>query len=146
MSILRAEKGYIMVGTDTDGETMPHDLGFAAPRTRKTTAFVGDRSLHTDKGNDLDRKVLVGLTVPDGEVPLATGAHVVTQSSPRRSLGYVTSSYASPFLGKPIALGLVEGGADLIGNDVTVWHEETLRQATITSPCFFDPEGERLNA
>lgn len=146
MSILRAEKGYIMVGKDTDGETMPHDLGFTAPRLKKTAAFVGDRSLHTEKGNAPDRKQLVGLTVPQGHPPLATGAHAVSDDTPRRSLGYVTSSYYSPSLGHPIALGLIENGRARIGEDITIWHAEELRRATIVAPCFFDAEGERLHA
>ena len=146
MSILRAEKGYIMVGKDTDGETMPHDLGFGVPRLKKTAAFVGDRSLHTENGNDRMRKQLVGLSVPRGEARLATGAHVVTEDKTPRSLGYVTSSYTSPGLGHPVALGLVEGGHARIGDKVTIWHNETRRSATIVSPCVFDPQGERLHA
>lgn len=145
MSVLRAEKGYIMVGKDTDGETMPHDLGFTIPRAKKTAPFVGDRSLHTETANDPHRKQLVGLTVPDGAPPLATGAHVVSDA-PRRSLGYVTSSYLSPNLDRPVALGLVENGAARLGEEVTIWHDETLSKATITAPCAFDPEGDRLHA
>ena len=146
MSILRAEKGYIMVGKDTDGETMPHDLGFTAPRLKKTAAFVGDRSLHTEKGNDPNRKQLVGLAVPPGEPPLATGAHAVSDDHLRRSHGYVTSSYASPTLDQPIALGLIENGAARHGEEVTIWHAEELRTATIVAPCFFDAKGDRLHA
>ena len=146
MSILRAEKGYIMVGKDTDGETMPQDLGFGAPRLKKSAAFVGDRSLHTEKGSDPNRKVLVGLSVPHGEPPLMTGAHVVTDDAPRRSLGYVTSSYESRYLGRAIALGMVEGARERVGEDVSVWHDGTLRHARIVSPCFFDPKGDRLDA
>lgn len=146
MSILRAEKGYIMVGKDTDGETMPQDLGFGVPRLKKTAAFLGDRSLHSDKACDPARKVLVGLSVPHGEPPLATGAHVLNDGAPRRSIGYVTSSYDSPFLGRAIALGLVERAAERVGDEVTVWHDGTERRARIVSPCFFDPESERLHA
>ncbi len=146
MSILRAEKGYIMVGKDTDGETMPHDLGFGAPRLKKTAAFVGDRSLHTENGNDPSRKQLVGLAIPNGQARLATGAHIVTDDKTPRSLGYVTSSYTSPGLGHGIALGLVEGGHARMGDEVAIWHDETLRRATIVAPCVFDPEGERLHA
>ena len=146
MSILRAEKGYIMVGKDTDGETMPQDLGFGVPRLKKTTAFVGDRSLHSEKGSDPKRKVLVGLSVPHDEPPLVTGAHVVTDERTRRSLGYVTSSYESAYLGRAIALGLIEGAGERVGDEVTIWHNDTQRQARIVSPCFFDPKGERLDA
>jgi len=145
LSILRAEKGYIMVGKDTDGETMPHDLGFGVPRLKKSAAFIGDRSLHCDKANATNRKTLVGLSVPMGAPPLATGAHLV-DGTPPRSQGYVTSSYESPTLGRPVALGLVENGAARIGETVSVWHLGDIREATICAPCAFDPEGERLHA
>ncbi|MEP3328897.1 2Fe-2S iron-sulfur cluster-binding protein [Sedimentitalea sp.] len=145
LSILRAEKGYIMVGKDTDGETMPHDLGFGIPRLKKAVAFIGDRSLHCDKANATNRKTLVGLAVPPDATSLPTGAHLV-EGSPLRSLGYVTSSYDSPTLGHPIALGLVENGASRIGETITVWHLGETQKATICAPCAFDLKGERLDA
>jgi sarcosine oxidase subunit alpha len=145
LSILRAEKGYIMIGKDTDGETMPHDLGFGIPRQKKKTAFIGDRSLHSAKANEARRKTLVGLAVGTGESALPTGAHVV-EGTPPRSVGYVTSSYDSPTLGHPIALGLVENGTTRIGESISVWHMGETRTATICGPCAFDPEGERLHA
>ncbi|MGR3491598.1 MAG: glycine cleavage T C-terminal barrel domain-containing protein, partial [Shimia sp.] len=143
MSVMRAEKGFIIIGKDTDGETMPHDLGFGAPRLKKTAAFVGDRSLRTEKANSKARKQLVGLQA-DGDEPLPTGAHVVDGAE--ISQGYVTSSYRSPTLGAPIALGLVEDGQARHGEVVTVWHLGTRRSATLCAPCFWDPEGERLHA
>lgn len=145
LSILRAEKGYIMVGKDTDGETMPHDLGFGIPRLKKSAAFIGDRSLHCDKANESNRKSLVGLAVPRGDTPLPTGAHLV-EGTPQCSVGYVTSSYDSPTLGHPIALGLVENGTARMGETVSVWHLGDIRKATICASCAFDPEGERLHA
>jgi sarcosine oxidase subunit alpha len=145
LSILRAEKGYIMIGKDTDGETMPHDLGFGVPRQKKTTAYIGDRSLHSDKANGAQRKQLVGLAVDAGDTALPTGAHLV-EGTPQQSVGYVTSSYNSPNLGHPIALGLVENGAARHGETISVWHMGETRKATICAPCAFDPKGERLHA
>ena len=145
LSILRAEKGYIMIGKDTDGETMPHDLGFGVPRQKKTTAFIGDRSLHTAKANGARRKQLVGLAVEPGEKALPTAAHLI-EGTPPQSVGYVTSSYDSPTLKRPIALGLIETGADRWGETISVWHMGETRKATICAPCVFDPEGERLHA
>jgi len=147
LSVLRAEKGYIMVGKDTDGETMPHDLGFTVPRLKKTAAFIGDRGLHTPVANAPDRKQLVGLRVADGQVKLPVGAHLVEQrDGQKRSTGFVTSSYDSPTLGHPIALALVERGQARLGEDVMVWHNDDIRTAMISPATFFDPEGERLNA
>ncbi|GAA6198916.1 2Fe-2S iron-sulfur cluster-binding protein [Aquicoccus sp. SU-CL01552] len=143
LSILRAEKGFIIIGKDTDGETMPQDLGFGGPRLKKSAAFVGDRSLHTEVGNDPARRQLVGLTVPEGDNPLPTGAHLVEG---KRSVGIVTSSYHSPTLGRPIALALVARGTERMGENVSVYHLGKTRVATIASPVAFDPEGARIHA
>ncbi|KAB7613519.1 NAD(P)-binding protein [Amylibacter sp. SFDW26] len=146
MLILRAEKGFIVVGKDTDGETMPHDLGFGVPRSKKKAAFLGDRSLHTEKANTKVRNQLVGLQVEDDSGPLPTGAHLTNGDTRPKSQGYVTSSYLSPTLDQPIALAMVQNGAARMGETVTVWHLGETRNATICSPCFFDTDGDRLNA
>lgn len=145
LSLLRAEKGFIITGKDTDGETMPHDLGFGAPRQRKKAAFVGDRGLHTEAANAPDRRQLVGLAVPEGSPALPTGAHLVTGDKPR-SEGIVTSSYVSPTLDRPIALALLARGAARHGEVLRVWHMGQVRAATVTPPCALDPEGGRLDA
>jgi sarcosine oxidase, subunit alpha len=147
LMILRAEKGYIVVGKDTDGTTMPHDLGIGGPRDTRPDEYIGKRSLFTPVAADPSRKQMVGLSVASGEAPLPTGAHVTGGASGvRRSQGYVTSSYASPTLGRPIALGLVEAGLSRIGETVSLYHLGAERRATITSPLAFDPEGKRLHA
>jgi sarcosine oxidase, subunit alpha len=144
---LRAEKGYIVVGKDTDGTTMPHDLGIAGPREQRKDEYIGKRSLFTPVANDKGRKQFVGLTVGRGETPLPTGAHVVEGAAKaRRSQGYVTSSYMSPTLGAPVALGLVDNGLARMGETVGVYHLGAERRATIGSPVALDPEGKRLHA
>lgn len=144
--LLRAEKGYIMIGRDTDGETIPVDLGFSAPLTKKQVEFIGRRSLFTEEAQRPDRKQLVGLEVVDGGEPLATGAHgVETIPTGRRSIGYVTSSYFSPVLRRPIALGLIERGSSRHGETIQVQHLGQMRSARLTSPGAFDVNGDRLN-
>ncbi|RBP17530.1 sarcosine oxidase subunit alpha [Roseiarcus fermentans] len=146
LMILRAEKGYVVVGKDTDGATMPHDLGVLGPRAQRKDEYIGKRSLFLPAAEDPDRKQLVGLAVEPGEQPLPTGAHVVEDAGQgRRSLGYVTSSYRSPTLERPIALGLVAGGAARIGQTLAVYHLGAVRRARIVSPVAFDPEGGRLH-
>jgi sarcosine oxidase subunit alpha len=143
--LLRAEKGYLIAGKDTDGTTMPHDLGVSGPRDKRQGEYVGKRSLFTEEAMRDDRKQFVGLTV-DGSEPLATGAHgAQTKGGKRRSLGYVTSSYFSPTLQRPIALGLIERGQSRMGEEVEIFHLGEVRRAKITAPCAFDPEGARLN-
>ncbi len=147
LTILRAQKGYIIVGKDTDGETMPHDLGFAAPRTRKQKTFVGDRSLHTEFADRPDRLQLVGLAVDKGAPKLPVGAHATeTQGDKRRSVGFVTSSYDVSAKSQPVALALIAAGQSRMGQTIELQHFGQLLSARVIAPVFFDPEGERLNA
>jgi sarcosine oxidase, subunit alpha len=147
LMILRAEKGFIVVGKDTDGTTMPHDLGIAGPRGSRTDEYIGKRSLFMPVASDNGRKQFVGLSVEAGQAPLPTGAHIATGSgAARRSQGYVTSSYMSPSLGRPIALGLVEDGFKRMGEEVGVYHLGAVSRATIAPAVALDPEGKRLHA
>jgi sarcosine oxidase subunit alpha len=145
LGILRAEKGYIYVGQDTDGETMPHDLGMGGPRSRRQDSFVGDRSLFTPAASKPDRKQLVGIQA-EGDAPIPVGASAIEIAAGRkRGLGYVTSSHVSRHLGRPIALGLIEGGHARANEAIELEHLGQRYKACITSPCFLDPRGERLH-
>lgn len=145
--LLRAEKGYIIAGKDTDGTTMPNDLGIIGPRDKRQNEYCGKRSLFTDNAMRDGRQHFVGLTVADDGGPLPTGAHAVDMSGGRaRSIGYATSSYDSPVIGRPIALGLIENGLARLGEEIEFIHLGQRRRATVTQPCAFDPEGARLNA
>lgn len=147
LMILRAEKGYIVIGKDTDGTTLPHDLGVDGPRAKRKSEYVGRRSLFTEVAMSDSRQQLVGLAVARGEEPLATGAHGISREGGKlRSQGFVTSSYHSPTLARPVALGLIERGAARHGETIDIQHLGMVRRATITGPCAFDPSGERLNA
>jgi sarcosine oxidase subunit alpha len=147
LMILRAEKGFIVIGKDTDGTTMPHDLGVEAPRAKRRTDHVGRRSLFTEDASRDNRLQLVGVMVPAGEQALPTGAHGIKRvDGGLRSQGFVTSSYQSPALGRPIALALIERGTSRHGETIEFQHLGKVRTATITAPCAFDPAGERLNA
>lgn len=146
LMILRAEKGYIVIGKDTDGTTRPVDLGSSAPLAKKAVEYIGRRSLLMEEAQRNDRNQLVGLIVDDGQEMLATGAHGVDRSSGKpRSIGYVTSSYISPTLNRPIALALIERGAARHGETIDIQHLGQIRRARIVPPCAFDPEGDRLN-
>ena len=146
LGVLRAEKGFIFVGQDTDGETMPHDLGMTGPRSKRKDAFLGDRSLFTPVASRPDRKRLVGILV-DSAAPIPVGAHAVeSRNGRRRSIGYVTSSYRSAHLGHPIALGLIEGGLDRPNGALELEHLGKAYCGRIVPPCFLDPKGARLNA
>jgi sarcosine oxidase subunit alpha len=145
--LLRAEKGYIIVGKDTDGLSRPTDLGLDAPLKNKKAEFLGKRSLIMDEARRENRQQFVGLEVADGGPMLVAGAHGVERDNGKhRSIGYVTSSYASPNLKRPIALGLIERGMSRHGEVIDIRHMGEIRKAKIVQPCAFDPEGARLNA
>jgi sarcosine oxidase subunit alpha len=145
--LLRAEKGFIIAGKDTDGTTMPHDLGITAPRDRRKGEFVGKRSLFTENAMRTVRPQAVGLAVAEGDPPLPTGAHGVEMAAgKRRSIGFVTSSYFSPFLGRPVALALIERGLSRMGEEIALFHLGQTMKATIVPACALDPEGSRLDA
>jgi sarcosine oxidase subunit alpha len=158
--VLRAEKGYILVGRDTEGDTEPDDLGMGEPARRKQVDFVGRRSLLRPDSRRPDRRQLVGLVARERDRVLANGAHVVERSnaipavdanepagSGWRSLGYVTSSYASPTLGHGIALALIERGRERAARHerVQVFHLGETVEAEVVAPSFYDPGGERLH-
>jgi sarcosine oxidase subunit alpha len=152
LSVLRLEKGFIIVGADTDGETMPHDIGFCGPREKRKDSYVGDRALFTEEAMRADRRQLVGLRALDERV-LPTGAHaVVAAGSGRRSIGFVTSSAFSPALGCPVALGLIENGRARMGGVLEIESYGYKRaggsrhQAEIVDPCAYDRQGARLHA
>ena len=149
MHVLRAEKGYIIVGQDTDGSVSPIDLGMGAMVT-KTKDCLGKRSLARSDTARPDRKQLVGLLADDPQFVLPEGAQILNEALrtiPAPMAGHVTSSYMSPTLGRSIAMALVKGGATRMGERVHVaMRNGQTVTATITNPVFFDPKAERQNA
>lgn len=121
-------------------------MGATGPRAKRGDEYVGERSLFTEDAERSDRLALVGLAAEGGE-PLPSGAHVVeTAGTARRSVGFATSSYHSPALGRPIALGMLVSGRERLGEAVTLYHLGRTLRGTVTAPCALDPEGARLNA
>ena len=146
LGVLRAEKGYIFVGQDTDSETMPHDIGMGASRDKRRDEYVGNRSLFTPFAKREGRKQFVGVAAA-GNQPLPVGAHAVLDTTgKRRSVGYVTSSCFSPALNRPIALGLVEDGRRRLGEELNFEHLGMRYAGTLVGSCFLDIAGARLHA
>jgi len=145
MHVLRAEKGYVIVGQDTDGSVTPADLGMDWI-VSKTKDFIGKRSLvRSDMLRD-NRKQLVGLVTEQPETVLPEGTQLVNEPStdyPVPMTGHVTSSYYSSTLGHSIALALIKGGHTRMGASV---YAPTLDgqciKAIISSPVFYDPENK----
>lgn len=148
MHVLRAEKGFILVGQDTDGTVTPDDAGLAWAVGKKKADFVGKRSLARPDIVAPGRKQLVGLLTDDPKVVLEEGAQIVAdpnQSVPMTMIGHVTSSYWSETLGRSIALALVAGGHAMTGQTIFVPMPGRTHAATIGPMVFHDPEGARLH-
>ncbi|CAM5376015.1 2Fe-2S iron-sulfur cluster-binding protein [Mycolicibacterium aubagnense] len=148
MHVLRAEKGYIIVGQDTDGTVTPNDAGLDWAVGKKKTDFVGIRGLTRPDLVAKGRKQLVGLRTKDPKIVLEEGAQVVdnpNQPIPMKMIGHVTSSYWSENCGRSIALGLVAGGRDRMGETLYVPMPDKVIEVEVTGMVFFDEKGERLN-
>jgi len=147
LQILRTEKGYLHVGSDTDGMTNALDVGFAGIVTKKKTDFVGKRSLLRAEDQRTDRRQFVGVAPLNHTENLQSGAHfVMPQGDGRRSQGIVTSACFSPTLKRVIGLGLLEQGFERKGETVTVFDDGRTFDVRITDPAFYDPGGESMNA
>ena len=148
MHVLRAEKGYIIVGQDTDGTVTPNDAGLDWAVGKKKTDFVGIRGLMRPDLVAKGRKQLVGLKTKDPKVVLEEGAQIVAdpkQPVPMKMIGHVTSSYWSENCGRSIALALLAGGRDRMGETIYVPMPNGTIEAEVTGMVFFDEKGDRLN-
>ncbi|WP_186062271.1 sarcosine oxidase subunit alpha family protein [Burkholderia gladioli] len=151
MHVLRAEKGYIIVGQDTDGSITPHDLGMSG-LVAKSKDFLGRRSLSRSDTTKSNRKQFVGLLTDDPATVLEEGGQIVEPNATANAegltpmIGHVTSSYYSPILKRSIALAVVKGGLSKMGESVAISLANGRKiNARITSPVFYDTEGVRQN-
>ncbi|ODT59960.1 MULTISPECIES: sarcosine oxidase subunit alpha family protein [Paracoccus] len=149
MHVMRAEKGFIMIGDETDGTIIPQDLGLDWAISKKKADYIGKRAQRRGHMTDGTRWKLVGLeslsdkVIPDGAYAVAEG---VNGNGQRKTQGRVTSSYHSPTLGKPIAMGLVRHGPSRMGQVLDFpMPDGTVMQARIVDPVFYDKEGSRQN-
>jgi sarcosine oxidase, subunit alpha len=148
MHVLRAEKGFIIVGQDTDGTVTPYDAGLDWAVGKKKLDFVGRRSLARPDIVAPGRKQLVGLLTDDPNEILEEGAQIVAdpnQPIPMKMIGHVTSSYWSAALGRSIAMALVEGGQSRMGETLHIPMPGKTHTAKVSGMVFYDPEGARLN-
>jgi sarcosine oxidase subunit alpha len=147
MHVLRAEKGYVIVGQDTDGQQTPDDLGMSWIVNTGKGDFIGKRSLVRSDSVREDRKQLVGLFTEDPALVLMEGTQLLETAEipepPAHMLGWVTSSYASVALGRSMALALVERGRARIGEAIHAVVGDATTRCTVVDPVFYDPEGAR---
>ena len=149
LHVLRAEKGFIMIGDETDGTVIPQDLGLSWAISKKKDDFLGKRGQLRSHMVDPDRWKLVGLesvdgsVIPDGAYAVATGENANGQ---RNVQGRITSTYYSANLERGIAMGLVKDGPDRMGEVITFPKTKGGDvQAKIVNAVFYDPAGEKQN-
>jgi sarcosine oxidase, subunit alpha len=150
MHVLRAEKGYPIIGQDTDGTVTPQDLGMAWAVSKKKPDFIGKRSFSRVENQNPLRKQLVGLLPVDRVTRLPEGSQIVEfceddalPPPPVPMLGHVTSSYRSAELGRTFALALVKAGQSRIGETLHVPVDGALIPVEVTGSVLVDPEGAR---
>jgi sarcosine oxidase subunit alpha len=145
---MRLEKGFLHIGSDTDGTTVPDDVGWGKVAANKNTHYIGKRSLSLAQNVHADRLQLVGLQGV-GDEPLPMGGHLLLpgRDSRRPSDGWITSTGRGSLDDKPIALAMLSAGRAAAGRDVTV-HDlgRLVGRAKVVSPPFYDPTGARMNA
>ena len=149
LHVMRAEKGFIMIGDETDGTVIPQDLGLNWAISKKKEDYLGKRAQQRSHMVDPNRWKLVGLETVDGSV-IPDGAYAVAEGNnangQRNVQGRVTSSYYSPTLKKGIAMGLVHHGPDRMGEVIDFPKVDgSIVKAKIVDPVFYDKEGEKQN-
>jgi sarcosine oxidase subunit alpha len=148
LHVLRAEKGFIIVGQDTDGTMTPEDLGMGWIIAKSKPDFIGRRSMLRSDTKRPDRKHLVGLLTEDPGTVVPDGAQIVEHPQdkpPMIMLGHVTSSYWSPSMDRSIAMGVVKNGRNRMGQRLYACWDDKRVPMKVTEAKFFDPEGARIN-
>ena len=148
LHVLRAEKGFIVIGDETDGTVTPHDVGMSGLVSKKKKDFIGKRSLEQPFLRAPGRKQLVGLLTEDPKFVLPDGAHAVAAVKPKppmKTIGHVTSTYWSPTLKRSIAMAMIEDGRALMGQTLSFPLKDRVVKAKVVEPAFYDKAGERQN-
>jgi sarcosine oxidase subunit alpha len=143
---LRMEKGFLHVGADTDGTTVPDDVGFGKPAASKPSDYIGKRSLALPENVRPDRLQLIGLT-GGGAARLPVGAHLRLPGSTEVTDGWITSAGFLSTDNEPVAMAMLRAGRSQTGRIVSV-HDDgrVVTKARVVSPVFYDPAGARMNA
>jgi sarcosine oxidase subunit alpha len=147
LMVLRAEKGYLHVGTDTDGSSTPDDVGWGPVARAKNTDYIGRRSLFRPANCEPGRKQFIGLQPLDPQQALRPGGHLLIGADrrpPAETDGWITSACFSPTLQRHIALGVLRDGRDRLGEILTVCDEDRRFGVKVVSPLFYDAENLRL--
>ena len=151
-SVLRLEKGHVIIVVDTDNHTTLHEIGMGKIWANRKTDFetVGAPALRFAE-KQIHREKLVGFMMDD---PLETppdGSVVVAEGAVR---GRVCTSRYSPTLKASIGMALVEPQLAPVGGVLEIYQDarlvkgevprrQTMKAKVVPMP-FYDPKGERL--
>ena len=143
---LRMEKGFLHIGSETDGTTVPDDIGWGKPAANKQGHYIGKRSLALPENVREDRLQLVGIA-GTGATSFAAGCHLRLPASTAASDGWVTSAGALSTDGSPVGMAMLRAGRGRMGATVDVYDGgRRITAAKIVNPCFYDAAGARMNA
>ncbi len=144
LQVLRSEKGYIIVGQDTEGTTTPYDAGLGW-LVSKEKDFIGKRSFARPALKAPDRPQLVGFLPDEPKDVLPEGAGLVSKVSapPMEIHGHVTTSHWSETLGRSFGLAMVKGGRARHGEKLYAPLEDRVVPVTLVDPVHYDKKGER---
>lgn len=143
--LMRLEKGFLHIGTDTDGSSVPDDVGWGKVAANKKRDYVGKRSLTLPENLRPDRLQLVGLVSIDG-APLPIGGHLRFLEQASATDGWVTSAGRAVLSGEAIGMALLRGGRAKVGAEVSVHDSGNVTRARVVNPPFYDSAGDRMNA
>lgn len=145
LNVLRTEKGYILIGSDTDGTTTALDVGLGPAIERKARDFIGRRALALPAYQRADRLHLIGVVAVDPKASLVNGAHLI-RGLGGRSEGYLTSACFSPMLGYAVALARLESGRARMNEELLAYDQGATARVRIVKPIFYDVENLRPHA
>jgi sarcosine oxidase subunit alpha len=142
--VLRVEKGFLSLGHEVDGTVDPYDLGMSWIMSKKKADYIGRRAVAIRRSIDKPRRELVGLLTDDASRLVTEGAPLTPDGRREASEGFVTASVWSVAQSRSVALALLTNGRSRIGQTAHIRLKNEIVAATITQPCFYDPDSERM--
>jgi sarcosine oxidase subunit alpha len=151
-TVLRLEKGHLVIVVDTDNHTTLHEIGLAKiwDRDKTDAKTVGAPALRFAE-HQAHRQKLVGFIMENAEQTPPDGSIVVAEGMP---MGRVCTSRFSPTLNQSIGMALVDPELAAMDAPLEIYADRKLvkgqlpekqtMNATIVPMPFYDPKGDRV--
>ncbi|MEO7243234.1 MAG: glycine cleavage T C-terminal barrel domain-containing protein, partial [Variovorax sp.] len=140
------EKGFLSLGHEVDSTADPIDLGMAWAMSKTKADYLGKRAVAVRRSSGRPRRELVGLLTEDLQRLVPEGAPITEQGRRQASEGFVSASVWSEANQRSVALGLLRNGRQRMGEAIFIRVQDDVIRATVTAPCFYDPQGARLRS